>query len=200
MNSCSEHRDAISAYADGETAPISRTQLAGHLERCEACRGYAGGLLEVERWVRATVAAPVPDLTADVLVAVDLPDAAGPARRHRQRRGLVALAGVVQLLLALPAVASLGTHVTRDLASFELALAGALLFVAWRPGAALGLLPMVGLVAAVGIVGAGIDATTGAATLAGELRHLLPVVTIAPLWRLSRGPATGPHGVGSVPA
>lgn len=184
---CDPYRLAISASADGEEPPIGAAELDAHLLGCDGCRGFAAELLELDGVVQQATSRPTPDLTASILAAVPAPSARATApRRVTQVRAFLALAGVVQLVVTIDLLLGTGLHVTRDLAAFELALAGALLYAAWRPATAAGLLPVVAMVAAVGLLGATVDAASGSATLASELPHLLPVLTVAPLRRLSR--------------
>lgn len=191
MATCDDHRLSLSASADGELDARDEAALSAHLVDCADCRAYATELVELDRLVATAGRTPAPDLTREVLLAVDLPLPA-PARRD-QLRGFLALVAIVQLILAIPVIAGLATHVARDLAVSELALAGALLYAAWRPSAALGLLPFAGLLAVGGIGTAVLDAVSGSASLAAELVHLLPVASVVPLWQLSReaAPATG---------
>jgi predicted anti-sigma-YlaC factor YlaD len=121
-----------------------------HLAACPACATWYEAAARVTRLIRLSPAAPVPDLTARVLAA------AGPLSppRHRALRVLrvaLALLGLVQLGLAVPAVV-LGLdglhppmHVAHESGAWNVALAAAFLAAAARPRYAAGLLPLLGV-------------------------------------------------------
>lgn len=189
MDDCRLPRLSISALADGEAAPMTREALDRHLLDCDDCAAYAADLVALDELVLSATARPTPDLTSDILVAVPV-DPRG-AREASRSRAFLAFAAVAQVILTVSTLLGDGLHVTRDLAAFELALAGALVYVAVRPRTAAGLLPVVAIVAAVGVIGGTVDALTGGASLPAELAHLLPVLAAYPLWQLSRhDPAT----------
>lgn len=183
MPECARYREAISARLDGEGSLLPTSMVDAHVRLCAACRGFAGQAAALRRRSLVTSALSVPDLSASILRA-HAPTRAG--RAHVERlRWVVALAGLVQLLLAVPGL--LGSeHVVRELASWELALGGALLVAAWRPAHARGLVPMVGVVAAASLVGAVADLAVGAAGILAELTHLVPVVSVGLLRTLAR--------------
>jgi predicted anti-sigma-YlaC factor YlaD len=116
-----------------------------------------------------------------------------PASRRRDRsaevRALVALAGLAQLVIALPMLLGLvgpDLHLGRDLGALQVALGVGLLFAAAQPRRAHGLLPVAVVVASVTVVAAAIDVMTGVASLAAESTHLAELVGVVVLWALSR--------------
>jgi predicted anti-sigma-YlaC factor YlaD len=206
---CAPVRESISALLDGEEAPLGGEAVDRHLEVCASCAAHASGVERVHRSVRVTRAVDVPDLTADVLLAVTEATQQRAGRRVRELRGLVALAGGVQLVLALPfllGIAGPDLHVGRDLGALQLALGVGLLVAAWQPWRAAGVLPIAAVVAAITVIAGVVDVATGAATLGGELVHLSEVVGVAALWALRRrdpegtGDAAQPLAVPAVPA
>jgi predicted anti-sigma-YlaC factor YlaD len=80
-------------------------------------------------------------------------------------------------------------HIAHEMGSWDVALAVALLFAAWRPLRAVGLLPFVAVLAA-GLLGtAVIDLFNGRAVALTETTHLLELVGALLLWLLTRPPA-----------
>lgn len=186
---CETYRDALSAIADGETSPVGDDALRAHLDGCARCTAFAAATDDVARRLRVAPAEPVPDLTAAILAAVETPDVGRERARSRQLRGVLALVGVLQLALALPALLALdsvATHVSREVGIFEAALAVGFLVIAWRPARAGGLLP-VAAVAALLVTATSLgDVVAGTTTPVQETAHLLEVVGTALLWALDR--------------
>lgn len=121
-----------------------------------------------------------PDLTDEVLERAR-------AERHRPdpwtttlRVGLVAVA-VAQLALAIPGL-FYGTdegapiHIAHEVGAWDLALAVAFVFAAWRPLRAVGLLPFAATLSAGLILTAVIDVAHGRAVALTETTHLLELV------------------------
>ena len=197
-----EVRQSISARLDGEDATLSPAEVDAHLAGCADCRGWA-----------ATVAAPMPslpsleppgDLTEQVMRAVqsDL-NGVGSLRRQQRwlRAGLVAVA-VVQLVLSVPVLIfghdhAAPLHVAHELGSFDAAVALGLLAAARRPRFAAGMLPLMVAITALLMITAGSDLAAGRTDALDEAPHLLDLVGVVLLRRLSvvaDGP-TGPMGL-----
>ena len=191
---CTAIREAVSAELDGEVAPVGRAEVARHLQGCAACERFVDDLAALARRTRVGAADQVPDLTASIMAQVATPppspsSSVRSARRRRDVRALVALAGVAQLILALPMLLGLlgpDLHLGRDLGAAQVAIGVGLVFAAVQPRRSVGLLPVVAVVAAASVVAATIDVATGAASLAAELTHLAELVGVAALWALSR--------------
>lgn len=186
---CQPYRDALSARADGEAAPVGTDTLQAHLDDCTTCTAFAAALDDLARHTRIAPADPVPDLTASILAAVDTPDVARVRGRFDQLRGLLALVGVVQLLLAVPALVAvdgMATHVVREVGIFEVALGIGFLVVARRPARAGGLLPVAAVVAALVTLTSVGDLLGGTTAWLQESTHLLELVGTILLWRLDR--------------
>jgi hypothetical protein len=138
-------------------------------------------------------AAPIPDLTGQILVA------GGVGRRARPGRLLVrvalALLAVAQAVLAVPALA-LGAdglhpplHVAHESGAWNVALAVAFLAAALRPRYAAGLLPLLAAFVAVLVAASLPDVTTGevpVARLAGHLPVVLALLLVTVLGRAGR--------------
>ena len=108
---------------------------------------------------------------------------------------MLALVGVVQLVLAAPAllaVGALATHVTREVGIFEVALGIGFLVAARRPARAGGLLPVAAVVAGLITLTSMGDLLAGSTTLLRETSHLLEIGRYRPA--VDVGPAARPRG------
>ncbi|MEH0980999.1 zf-HC2 domain-containing protein [Micromonospora psammae] len=194
---CDDVRVALSARLDGEDPQVPAPALDAHTEGCPGCRSWLSRAEQVTRLTRVRVV-EVPDLTASVLAAVAAdPVLAGrsPAAVRAARRQLlriaVAVAAVAQLAVALPLLlAGLGVaadpHTSREMASFDVALAVGFALAAWRPERARAFLP-VALVLAVCLAGTSVvDIANSTTALVHEVGHLAAVVQAGLLWALGR--------------
>lgn len=201
---CAEIRVALSALADREDPGTDRADVDAHLAGCAECRTWRAAAAEATTAVSARLpaTAEVPDLTEQVLAALA---ADGAARRRPAPAGLVhagvlrwalGLSAVAQLLLALPAlVAEPGTadaalHTSREMASFDVAVAIGFLFVAGRPAWARALVPVAVALAGCLLLTSSIDVVDGAAQFGHELNHLLAGVQALLVWLLARADRT----------
>lgn len=188
---CTHYREAISARTDGETSSVAASDLDAHLLTCDACSAFAAAVVDLSRQVDTHLAAQqVPDQAAQLLAAVDPPARTRQVRHARRMRLLLGAVGVLQLVLGLGALLAADNghaHLSRDLGTWQLALGGALLYTAWRPVAAAGLLPLVSLAGLLGVIGAVVDVASSTVTVFGELSHLAPLLAVWPLYRLTRG-------------
>ncbi len=169
---CTACREAISARLDDETMGVDANLVERHLAGCAACRAYLEAASGLQYRLRSRPAEPAPDLTAPILARIGV------------------LVGVVALLLALPALvlgddAGASVHVARELGSFHLALAVGFLVVAWRPGRAAGLLPVVAVLAACLTVTAVLDVAAGRTPAVTETHHLLDLLGLGLVWLLA---------------
>lgn len=195
-------RESVSARFDGELAPLDDGVLERHLAGCPACAAFEAGLARLARRTRISAAGPVPDVTTQVLGAVEADRLHAPDRRRRELRALVALAGLAQVVLA---VASLGAtdtapaHLVHELAALQLALGLGFLLAALQPRRAPGVLPIAVVVVAATLVAAVADVLLGRATLVGELTHLAEVAGVTALWLLTRQRERAASGGARVP-
>lgn len=190
---CEVLQDALSARLDGEGLPTGVTDalLDGHVAGCPACTAYAAGITAQHRALRVRAAEPVPDLTSAILAAI--PQAARPRLVREWARYALFAVALTQLILALPAVLlgedpGASIHVARELGSFDVALGVGLLWAAWQPRRATGLLPMVVALGGTMIVTAVIDVARDQAPALGEAHHVLDLAGLALLWALARPP------------
>ena len=184
---CDATRETLSARLDHEPGPVPDELLDEHLAGCGECSAFASGATALHRGLRLRPAEPVPDLVGAVLERVETP------RRHRPEWARYALFAVAltQLLLAVPAVLfgdSLGAsaHIARELGSWDVALAIGLLYAAWRPERASGLLPFAWALAGTMLLTAGLDVAAGRTTALVESHHLLELVGVILLAVLAR--------------
>ncbi|MEH0845529.1 zf-HC2 domain-containing protein [Micromonospora sp. CPCC 205711] len=194
---CDDVRVALSARLDGEDPQAPVEALDAHTEGCPGCRAWLDRAERVTRLTRVR-SVRVPDLTAEVLAAVAADPvlarrspAAVRAARRQVLRIAVAVAAVAQLAVALPLLlAGLGVaadpHASREMASFDVALAVGFALAAWRPERARAFLP-VALVLAVCLAGTSVvDIANSTTALVHEAGHLAAVAQAGLLWALGR--------------
>lgn len=189
---CEQVREAISARLDGEAEPLSLAVVDGHLAECGDCRVWTLDVERLQRAARVSVAPVMSDETARFVAAVQA-DTADRARSSRRllpmRLGLLAVAAG-QLVMAAPALL-LGhdswapEHVAHELGAFSVAFALGLVWAAFRPRLANGMVPIVGIVAGLLVVTAWFDATANNTSITGEWPHLLEVAGFLLLLRLA---------------
>ncbi|GAB3171749.1 putative anti-sigma-YlaC factor YlaD [Micromonospora palomenae] len=194
---CDDVRVALSARLDGEDPQAPAAALEAHTASCADCRSWLARAEQVTRLTRVR-SVQVPDLTARVLAAVAADPvlaarspAAVRAARRQVLRVAVAVAAVAQLAIALPMLlAGLGVaadpHTSREMASFDVALAVGFALAAWRPERARAFLP-VALVLALCLAGTSVvDIANSTTALVHEVGHLAAVVQAGLLWALGR--------------
>jgi predicted anti-sigma-YlaC factor YlaD len=194
---CDDVRAALSARLDGEDPQAPSAALDTHTLGCPGCRSWLARAERVTRLTRLQ-SVDVPDLTAAVLAAVAADraaarhTAAATARSRRQvLRVAVAVAAVAQLAVVLPILlvglgVSADPHTSREMASFDVALAFGFALAAWRPERARAFLP-VALVLAVCLAGtSALDIANSTTALVHEVGHLAVVVQAGLLWALGR--------------
>lgn len=195
---CTTARAAVSALLDGE--PVDNlTTVTAHLSGCVDCRSWRAAARDLVSAAAAEFAA-VPDLTVSVLEAVAADRtarerAAAAARRSRRRvlRVAVGVAAVAQLVLAVPALLAVTgitdgamVHLSREMASFDIAVAVGFLLAALRPERARAFVPVALVLAGCLAVTSGVDLVSGATGPADEAGHLAALVQSVLLWFLGR--------------
>lgn len=194
---CDHYRHAISARLDGEEPGLEAGPLAGHLATCSACRNWEADVINLTRSVRVASADPIPDLTPAILTAIGQEPVSSRLDPAALRWGLVAVSAV-QIVLAVSTML-FGTngmtgHLTREVGSFDLALAVGFIYAAWRPARAYGMLPIVGALVACLAVTTAVDLSEGVAGAGTEAAHLLDLVGLGFLWLVTRTPMATPGG------
>lgn len=187
---CDGVRVDLSARLDGEATDRTSAELDVHLAGCPDCAAWLQRVERVTRQARLRTAA-VPDLTASILQAVAADQAAQRAQTAGVRQILrlaVAIAAGVQLLLALPVLFGVGVdpHATREMASFDIAVAVGFALAAGRPERARAFVPVAFVLAACLATTSILDLSDGATNLAHEVGHLAALAQAVLLWALSR--------------
>ena len=187
---CRDARTETSARLDGEADAATIDALEAHLATCPGCRAYAAEVASVHRRVRLRAAEPMPaDLTAGILAAIG--NDAHDSRVGSLRLGL-AVVGVIQILVALPALllgedAGLPAHTARHLGSFAVALGIGFLVAAWRPERVGGMLAITAALVACLLVSSAFDVAAGDAQAWSELGgHATEIVGLGLCWLLAR--------------
>ena len=185
---CDIAQSAISARLDGEDLGVDPVDLAGHLERCTACRAFARDAESMHREVRLARAPSVPDLTAPILASIGSENSS--ANHERALRVTLAIVAGVMIVAALPALlfgddAGLPVHAARHIGSFDLAVAVGFLFAAWRPSRLPGLLPVVTALVACLVATSVLDVLDGSTAALTEVQHAVEVVGLAAAWLLA---------------
>jgi predicted anti-sigma-YlaC factor YlaD len=187
---CSTCQEALSARLDGEPTGVSVDDLDTHLATCSDCRRFSLDVADVHRLVRVRRAEPVPDLTRSIIDAT-AEVAPTPARAGFGwiRYGLVVI-GLTMLALALPSLllhdSGNAIHMTRELSAWDAAFGAGLLFAAWHPTRARGLLPMASVLVGAQLLGSIIDIASGRSPVVSETHHALEIVGVLLLWLLCR--------------
>jgi predicted anti-sigma-YlaC factor YlaD len=186
---CDRGRQLVSAAADGELQAGEQRRLTDHLASCAACRGFAEQVAVLTRQSRLRGVAPDPDFVARVM---------DRARTTRLGRGgwlrpALAWCGVVVMVqsarpLLLGELAGTTTHVARHVGASALALAVGLLYAAWKPHRAHGLLPLIGALLVTTLFGTLLDTLDGARRAGAEAVHIAELLGMALLWMVAGSP------------
>lgn len=187
--SCESARELISAEADDALLGRDVDMLDVHLGGCAACTSYRADVVSLARSTRVRAVDFDPRFVDAVM------QRSRPARLGRGGwlRPALAWCGVV---LAGQSVAPLvfgeldgtPTHVARHVGASTLALAFGLLFVAWRPHRAAGLLPFAGALFGSMFAGAMFDVFSGDRSPVSELAHVAELVGMVLLWMVAGSP------------
>jgi len=169
---------------------MATSALDHHLATCPDCARWLEDATRLTRTVRIS-ATTVPDLSDQILGDAVLPTRKVLRRRNRLRVGL-ALVGVVQLIIAIPALFGtdlampMATHATHEAAAWSAALGIALLATAFRPARAAGVLAVLATFVGVLTLLSIRDLASGAVELPRLATHLAAVAGLALVALLSR--------------
>lgn len=183
MMSCETAREHLSARADAAWPPDPASEH--HVVGCAACRAWQAGIAELAAQTEAAFAV-APDATRAAVAAFEQARGRAPAPRVGIgagqlgfARGLLVAAGMAGVLVSLAALigtgwaAPLSSHLGRDLAGLQGALAAGFLLAAWRPARyGRALLPVAAAAALLTVLPGAADATRAAASLLVEAAHL----------------------------
>lgn len=184
---CSTVREALSALADHEAAPLTRAEVDAHVATCADCAAYAarlGALAEAMVPIRATDA---PDLSARILARARPPET---ARARLLRWGIAAMAagGLASTLwvLGLQLYRSGPDHAGRESAALTVAVWVGFALVAARPALARPYLPITAMAAVGLLLATTVDLVAGRIAWTDELVHLNLVAAWVMTWLLAR--------------
>lgn len=195
---CEQARDAVSARIDGEVDAGELERLDLHLGDCADCRAWEARAYALRRTVVLRHPLPPDHLADQVLARLSVPQT-GVGEWVRYALGVVAAALVLlnlPLLVGLEQLSDVGGHDSRHLGTFGVALGIGLLWAAFRPERAIGLVPLAGALAATTLVAAGVDLAAGRTGVLTESTHLFELVGLGLLWYLSGGPHRLQHRFG----
>ena len=188
-SNCSVARELASAAADDELTPDEEAGLAAHLEACADCAAYADELAILTRSIRLRPVAPRVDLT-DAILARSRPPRLGRGGWMRPALAWVGAVIAAQSVgpLVFGDIDGTPTHVARHVGASALALAIGLLYAAWRPTRAFGLLPFVVALFAATLAAAVLDTFAGEQTAGAEAVHLTELIGMMLLWFVAGSP------------
>jgi predicted anti-sigma-YlaC factor YlaD len=186
---CASFRALVSASLDGDATTAEEAALEQHLDGCADCAAYRDRSAALTRKFRLRSSAPDPAFVAAVMADPR------PARLGRGgwARPVLAWCAIVLAFqsfgpLVLGDVDGAPAHVARHLGASSLALACGLLYAAWRPHRAYGLLPFVGALTAVTVIAALVDTIDGRRSALAEATHLAEIVGTIVLWMVAGSP------------
>ena len=194
---CGLIRELISARLDGETSNVENELLDNHIAQCAHCATVFQQLSVQHRQLRVYGAERVPDLAVGVLAKAHPPKLG----RRGWIRQVLAVLGLTELTLSLPALllgndANAPVHVARHVGSLSVALGFALVYAAWKPTRAYGMLPFIGALAACMVVSSALDIALDNAGLLNEATHLVEFGGMYLVWLLAGSPRPRiPHNV-----
>lgn len=186
---CTHYRELISAEADAALDRSELDDLVGHVAGCSSCLAYRDRVSDLARATRLRAVAPDPAFVGAVMRT------AQPARLGRGGwlRPALAWCGVVVAAqsfnpLLFGEIDGAPTHVARHVGASTLALAIGLLYVAWRPHRAYGLLPFVGALFATMLAGGVFDVLSGHRSVLSETVHLSELIGLVLVWMIAGSP------------
>lgn len=179
----------ISAATDDELHGDEHGRLEAHLEICPRCRRHADAVASLTRAVRLRPA------QVERGFVTRLMNRSRPARLGRGgwlRPALACCSLAIAILsvrpLVLADVDGAATHVARHVGASSLALAVGLLYAAWRPHRAFGLLPLVGALLATTLLSTLLDTLNGSQSVMSEAVHIVEMVGLVLLWLVAGSP------------
>lgn len=189
VDPCAEYRATVSAALDGEASVADEAALERHLAECAQCAAFRDRSAVLTRTVRVRASAPHAAFVARVM------SDARPARLGRTGwpRPVLAWCAIV---IAVQSFAPLflgdadgaPAHVARHVGASSIALACGLLYAAWRPHRAYGLLPFVGALTAATVIAAVVDTVDGRRSAFAEATHVAEIVGTVVLWIVAGAP------------
>jgi predicted anti-sigma-YlaC factor YlaD len=179
----------ISASTDDELHNDEQRLLGSHLESCSDCRNHADAVATLTRTVRLRSA----QFEREFLTRVMTRSRPGRLGRGGWLRPALIWCGSVIFILSLRPLVwgeadGAPTHIARHVGASSLALAVGLLYAAWRPHRAFGLLPFVGALLATTVLSTLLDTLDGSRSLLPEAVHLVEMAGLVILWMVAGSP------------
>ena len=170
---------------------MSRAVLDRHLAECVDCRWYALDSARIRKAALRIETAPAPDVTEAVMRRVA--ESQKISWTAQVVRVVTALLGALQLIVAWPLLTVSGhmAHETRHIGAFSIALGVGLLYAAWRPHRAVGLMPAVISLSGAMLITCTLSLNDGMLPGHAELSHLVAPVAVSGLWWISRSGRAG---------
>ena len=179
----------ISAATDDELDRDERVRLDEHLGGCASCRAHVDAIASLTRTVRLRSAEYERDFVNRVI------NRSRPVRLGRGGwlRPALAWCGVVIAVqsvrpLVFAQLDGVPTHIARHVGASALALAIGLLYAAWRPHRAFGLLPLVAALLLTTLVSTVLDMIDGNRSAPAEAVHVVEIVGLVLLWMVAGSP------------
>ena len=185
--SCEQARSLVSAGADDELEHTEAVALSEHLDGCAECRRYADRVAALTRTVRLRAVEVEPDFVERAMARSVRLGRGAWLRPALAWCGLVIAASAVRPLVFAD-LDDAPTHVARHVGASAPALAVGLLYAAWRPHRALGLLPLVGALIVTTLIGTVLDAVSGDRSPWSEAVHVVELVGMFLLWLVAGSP------------
>lgn len=171
---------------DGEAEPAELDRVDAHLEACADCLAWESSVYDLRRTIALRQPLPPADLADDLVARLAVPQM-GVGQWVRYALGVVAASLVVLKLPLLLGLAD-GDHQSRHLGTFGVALGIGLLWAAWQPERAIGLVPLAGALGITTLAAALVDLGSGRTAAVAEASHMLELLGLGLLWFLAGGP------------
>lgn len=170
---------------DTDLSPRKQARVDAHLAGCDACSAWYDAAAGIGRRARMRQPQVTGDTTEEILRTHSRIKGAVRASVTFTRLGLVAI-GLVQIYLTLPDFFNSHLHEGHHVGVFDLALGVSMLFAAWRPARAVGMMPFLLVLGAGLLVTSGMDIHSGETPALSEAPHALVLLELGLIWHLQR--------------
>lgn len=170
---------------DGDISPRKQQRVDTHLAGCDACRAWFDSAAGIGRRARLRQPALNSDVSEEVLGTHARIKRAVRASVAFTRVSLIAI-GLVQIYLTLPDIFRSHLHEGHHIGVFDLALGVSMLYAAWRPVRAVGMIPFLLVLGTGLLITSGMDIRSGETPALAEAPHALVLLEMALIWHLQR--------------
>lgn len=182
-------RELISAAIDSESSPAEDLSVDDHLDQCADCASYRDNAAGLRRRLRLRPHTTDPVEIDRVVRSLRVPRLG----RGGWMRPVLAWLGIVIAVqsfapLVLGDVDGASAHVARHVGASGLALACGLLYAAWKPHRAFGLLPFVGALCLATVVAGVFDTVDGQRSALAEAVHVAEILGTIVVWMVAGSP------------